>query len=166
MNTSQPAQLPSSEEIHRAVEIYLRHAYGGEPPEHVSDLLPPEGAFSPKDWIFQEMAEREPETDNLSELKTVAFRLGNALYPNMKLRLSRPPQDPVFLFSVDSHDAMLLAPEGSPDHKMLEELKTHNAKVAEAIHAEWDHADLPTERTYLRKKIRQARDEQESASQE
>ena len=62
----------------------------------------------------------------------------------------------MLVLSVDSHDAFLQAPPGSPDGEALESLKRENARIAAAIHAAWDDAELPTERNYLRQKIRDA----------
>ena len=49
---------------------------------------------------------------------------------------------------------------GSPDYQALEELKTANAEIARDVTTAWDAAGLPTERNYLRGKIRQARKRQ------
>lgn len=155
---SENMHLPSPAEVRQAIEIYLRHAYeGAPPPEQVQPLLPPEGAeFSVADWLAGERVERQPATKDLAGLKTADIRLGNAVYPNMKLRLSRLPNEPGFVFAVDSHDAILQAPAGSPDAAMLEELKAHNANVNAAILQAWDEAGLPTERNYLRRKLKEA----------
>jgi UDP-N-acetylmuramoylalanine-D-glutamate ligase len=59
---------------------------------------------------------------------------------------------------VDSHDVMLVAPPGSPDHEALEQLKTANAEIVADVSKAWDAAGLMTERNYLREKIRQVRD--------
>ena len=83
------------------------------------------------------------------------MRIGNSRYPHMKLRLSRPPNDKVFVFTVDSHDAMLKAVRGTTNHDELEELKRHNVQLTEAITLAWEKAGLLTEHDYLRRKIRQ-----------
>ena len=149
--------------IRQALDIYLGHAYLGPPNEQATALLPPEGNFDPEQWLFQEMVERDPPDADFATLRSAAVRLGNTFYPNMKVRLSRPPHGEVFLFSVDAHDAVLQAPEGSSDHAMLEELKAHNAKLAAAITADWDAAGVPTERNYLRAKIFQAKQAKKEA---
>lgn len=155
-NVPQMNCLPSCEEIHRAVEIYLEEAYGPEVPERARAFMPP-CAFDPAQWLMTDVTERDPSHAPLEAVRSFALRIGNAIYPNMKLRLSHPPRDMVFLFTVDSHDAFLQAPENTPDYKMLEELKRHNAEVAGRIAAAWDREGLPTERNYLRQKIRQAK---------
>jgi hypothetical protein len=159
-------QLPTPQEVRRAAEIYIEHAYEGNgPPEQARAFLPPEGDFDVAEWLAGEMIQRDPPKGDIASLKTADVRLGNAAYPNMKLRLARLPNDPGFVFVVDSHDAILQAPPGSPDAAMLEELKAHNAKLNDAILVAWDAAGLPTERNYLRRKLQQARDRQTRESE-
>lgn len=150
--------LPDAAAIRQAVDIYMKHAWITPPGEQFTSQLPPQGDFDPAAWVMGELVERDYSGDKtLDNLKSAAFRLGNTFYPNMKLRLNRIPNSNEFLFSVDSHDAILQAPEGTPDHAMLEELKAANAQIAEAILGEWDKAGIMTERNYLRLKIQQAK---------
>ena len=151
-----PTCLPAAEEIRRAVELYLANAYARDLPEATRRLLPP-AAFDPAEWLMGDCTERDPADAPLERVRSFALRLGNAGYPNMKLRLSRPPNEQAFVLSVDSHDAFLRAPPGSTDSRELERLKHSNAGIAAAIHAAWDDAGLPTERTYLRRKLREAK---------
>jgi hypothetical protein len=160
------SHLPSPQQIRQALEIYLAFAYESGLPETVTALLPGQGDFDPAEWIMGEMVEREPPDADLDNVRTAAFRLGNAFYPNMKLRLSRPPNSRQFVFTVDCHDAILQAPPDTADHAMLEELKAHNAKLSEQILAEWDRAGLWTERNYLRHKILQAKQKKDSSPAE
>ena len=148
--------LPPAEEIRRAVLLYLEHAYDGEPPETVRRLIP-SADVDPARWLMSDCTERDPADALLEGVRSFALRLGNRAYPHMKLRLSRPPNEPVFLLSVDSHDAFLSAPAGSPDAQGVEELKRGNARIAAAIHGAWDREGLLTDRTYLRRKIQEAK---------
>jgi hypothetical protein len=158
-NDNETVRLPSSDDIRRAIEVYLQHAWeGNDPPEQVQAMLPPPGDFDVAEWLGGEMIERDPPEAGPASLKVADVRLGNLFYPNMKFRMARLPNDPGFVFSVDSHDAVLQAPAGSPDAAMLEELKAHNAKLSDAILKAWDEAGLPTERNYLRRKLQQARE--------
>jgi hypothetical protein len=152
----QPEPLPSAGQIRQAVGCYLSFAYGQDVPPGVRKLLPPEH-FEPAEWLMTGPAERDPADAPAGAVRSFVLRLGNAQYPHMKLRISRPPRDNVFLFSVDSHDAFLRAPAGSGDFVALEALKAHNARLAREIVAAWDAVGLPTERNYLRRKIQQAR---------
>jgi hypothetical protein len=152
----QPEPLPSAEQIRQAVGCFLGFAYGPDVPPGVRKLLPPE-QFEPAEWLMTGPAERDPADAPAGAVRSFVLRLGNTQYPHMKLRISRPPRDNVFLFSVDSHDAFLRAPAGSSDFLALEALKAHNARLASQITAAWDAHGLPTERNYLRQKIEQAR---------
>ncbi|MFB3891340.1 MAG: hypothetical protein ACE15C_04875 [Phycisphaerae bacterium] len=149
-------QLPPASEVRQAVLLYIQNAYAQDAPETTKRFVPPDG-FDPAAWLMSDIAERDPANAPLDAVRSFALRIGNAMYPHMKLRLSRPPKDQVFLFSVDSHDAFLSAPPGSSDHLALEELKRHNAAVSARISAAWDAAGLPTERNYLRRKVAEAR---------
>lgn len=153
--------LPSAEDIQRAIDLYLRHAYGDSPGEKVTSLLPEEG-FDPAEFLMSSKVERNPSDAPLEQVRSFTLRLGNAGYPHMKLRLSRPPRGHHLLFSVDSHDAFLHAPPGSPDHDALEELKKHNAAVAKRIAEAWDAAGLLTEQNDLRRHIAEARRNREN----
>jgi len=150
--------LPAPEQIRRAIELYLQHAYEGAAPEAAERFLPPAG-FVPREWLMSDVAERAPDGAPLEDVRSFALRIGNAIYPHMKLRICRPPKDSQFLFTVDSHDAVLQAPPESPDYEPLQELKRHNAAVADAVVRAWEDADLPTERQYLRSRIRRAKQE-------
>jgi hypothetical protein len=149
-------RLPAGRSIRRAVCLYLRYAYSSNPPSELLEFVPPTG-FEPEQWLMSRFIERDPPDAPLQGVRSFAMRLGNEKYPHMKLRLSRPPRDETFIFSVDCHDTFLFAPMDSPEYQTLEDLKRHNAIVAEAIRLAWEQARLPTERSYLRRKIQQAK---------
>jgi len=148
--------LPTAGALRRAVQLFLRHAYPGKAPPSARRFLPGKGCDLAA-WLMSSLTERTPKDAPLEQVKSFDMRIGNVSYPHMKLRLAHPPNDVTFVFSVTAHDAMLQAPPGSPDRAALEQLKQHNAAVAEAITHAWDAADLPTEHSYLRQKIRRAR---------
>ena len=131
-------------------------AYPAGPPEEARRFCPPKD-FVPAEWLMCELVERDPHETPLARVRSFALRVGNAHYPHMKLRISRPPKDVAYVFSVDSHDTFLSA-MGTPDEKQqLEQLKRYNARLAAEVVEAWDSDGLPTERDYLRRKIHQAR---------
>ena len=136
--------------------LYLERAYVGAPAASAEALMPPEEMDLGR-WLMGQGVERDPSDAPLEQVRSFMLRLGNDLYPHMKLRLSRPPRSMLFVFSVDSQDAFLHAPPGSRDYEPLEELKRHNAALAESIQAAWDSENMPTERQYLRQKLQEAR---------
>jgi hypothetical protein len=156
-NNSNINTLPSGDEIRRAIDIYIHHAYFDQAPENVQHLMPKNENFNPEKWIMGDMVEREPADSTPQTMRWASFRLGNIFYPNMKFRISRIPNSGDCVFSVDAHDAVLQTEPGSDDYAMLEELKSENAKLVKAITEDWDKASLPTERNYMRHKIKQAK---------
>jgi len=157
MSAEPPTGLPSRQDIHKALNIYLDRAYGGDVPEDIARKFAIPDDCEPIRWLLEDVGEPAPADADVDTVRSVALRLGNAEYPNMKMRFTRPPGDRTFLLIVDSHDIMLKAPEGTPDHEALEELKSANAAIARDVTSAWDAAGLPTERNYLREKIRRAR---------
>ena len=155
--TSNNLPYPSAEMIQKALEIYRQHAYGSPWPDHIKDLIPPEG-FCPEDWFKHDMAECLPYDVPLEEINSIAYRLGNAFYPNMKFRLSLTPERDEFIFSVDSHDEVLVVTSDSPEKAMLEELKANNAVLNKKISQEWNEEGILTEKGYLRQMIVKAKE--------
>jgi len=147
--------LPSREQIHRAVDLYLERAYASRPKD-IDSRLPHTDDIAA--FLMGRAVERDPGNAPLDQVRSFSLRLGNERYPHMKLRLSRPPRSELFVFSVDAHDAFLHAPKESADYEPLEALKRHNAALADAISTAWEAAGLLTERSYLRQKIQEARE--------
>ena len=157
MTTEDQTGLLGADALQDAIDMYFSRAYPDGVGEQISRkfTIPEDGDLA--GWLIEAVGEPEPADADIDSLRSVALRLGNAFYLNMKLRLTRPPGNNVFLLMVDSHDVMLAAPPGSSDHQALEELKAANAAIVGDVTAAWDAAGLPTERNYLRDKIRQAR---------
>ena len=150
---SSSSGLPDAAALRRAVAIYASLAFPSDQPPSLQRFELPDGADVGA-WLMTDVAERSPDEDTpLEAVRSFALRLGNCLYPNMKLRISRPPSACCAVFHVDAHDAMLKAPEGSPDQQCLEEVKAHNAELASRITDAWEREGLVTERTYLRRAI-------------
>ncbi|MDY6913667.1 MAG: hypothetical protein SVT52_04330 [Planctomycetota bacterium] len=147
---------PAARDIRQAIEVYLSYAYGDDTPDSVQRFIPPDG-FDPAAWLMSDLVERTPPDAPMESVRSFALRLGNSNYPHMKLRLSRPPKEGGFVFSIDSHDAFLAADADSPDGEALKQLKSHNAEVAKRISKAWDAAGLSTQQDYLRRKLRQAK---------
>ncbi|MFP4054271.1 MAG: hypothetical protein ACLFV7_10470 [Phycisphaerae bacterium] len=157
-----PDSLPSKDELQQAIDVYLRVAYGDAPlPATAERYLPPDH-WDPQGYLLSDAVERTPPESPPQQVRSYAIRLGNPMYPNMKLRLARPPRENVFLLSVDCHDQMLQAPPDSPDFAALEQLKQFNADLATQIVAAWEDAGLTTEKSHLRDTLRRARARRDS----
>jgi hypothetical protein len=155
--------LPSVENLRAAVGIYLEVAYPRGASAAVTGRLPAWLIESGADvargdlaaWLDSDAVERDPPGASATAARAISVRLGNSVYPHMKLRMSRPPRHEELLFSVDSHDDFLTA-GAEADAGPLEELKRHNAELARAVHAGWAKAGVPTEGVWLRSKVAEA----------
>jgi len=148
--------FPGAAAVARAVRIFLDHAYPAGAPAGIERFIPPvEGQCEA--WLMGDVVERTPPGATVHEARSFALRLGNERYPHMKLRFGRVPGKNSYVLTVDSHDAILKVPPGSPDHEALEDLKRYNAALAAEITAEMGRAGLPTERNYLREAIKRVR---------
>lgn len=157
--------FPSPGLVRQAVLLYVRCAYGSAPSPQAQKLIPPE-QFDAGEFLMSALVERDPANAPPEQVRSFVLRLGNPVYPHMKLRISRPPRSEEFVFSVDAHDAFLSAKPGTSDYEMLEQLKKHNAALAETIIEAWEAQDLPTERSYLRRKLQQAREQKNGMNHE
>lgn len=151
-------QPPPAEDIHRAIDLYLARAYSRPCPADVLDRLPPAGPFDPASYLAGEKVERRTGPPAPGQGEWFAIRLGNEIYPHMKLKIVFLPLQRLWLYSVDSHDTFLHAPDGSSDADGLTELKAHNAALAGDIETAWDRAGLLTAKGLLRLKIKQRKD--------
>jgi hypothetical protein len=90
--------------------------------------------------------EREPK-DHPTRF---ALRLGNCLYPHMKLVIDRTPTGTGHLLRADTHDAHIRPAPGSPDAAAFAELVNSNRALSESIESAWEREGLPTFKKYLR----------------
>jgi hypothetical protein len=144
--------------LQQALDIYLRLAYpAGAPSAVQSRLVPlrdlPADADVPLDLLEQSVP---------NSAASLAVRLGQPLYPHMKLvfdpcprAASSTPKSSTcrgfdFLLRVDAHDQHLHAPPGSPDATWLATIRQSNKELVEKIEATWSAASLPTFKDYLR----------------
>jgi hypothetical protein len=83
--------LPSCDLIRQAVQMYMERAYDSAamPGPQAKRLLPPDGEFDVALWLMSDTVEKSPPRVPLEQVKSFALRLGNSIYPNMKLRISR-----------------------------------------------------------------------------
>lgn len=155
--TDSSPRFPTTNQIRLAMEIYLGHAYPAGAGEHILRFVPDKDVVA-TDWLMTDISEREIYQEGSAVVTSFALRVGNEQYPNMKVRISLPPNGSEYLFCVDSHDGFLQAPRGSEDYEALEQMKAFNASVAQVTVRDWSAAGLPTERNYMRQKIDDAKD--------
>jgi hypothetical protein len=144
--------------LQRAIELYLGLTYpGGTAPAAAKARAEPILALDREAEVPLSLL----ETDSANSLTSYALRLGQPMYPHMKLVIEPAPQGPGgaggsgrgYLLRVDSHDRHLHAPAGSPDAVWLASVRASNKELGEKIEAAWAAAGLPTFKEFLRQQL-------------
>ena len=136
--------------LRQAVAIYMKLAYGSsEPPEVVRRRLEWD------DGLDADALLGKPPFERAGKSKTTgtaiyALRLGNSVYPHMKLQIQPWANDAGFLLSVNTHDQILSIEPNSEDMPAFRALQVQNQRFKEVIEQAWDEAGMPTFLRYLR----------------
>lgn len=138
---------PPHREVWRAIDVYLEHAYPGEPPSAVCDRLETLHHLPKEDFFDNGVFEKDAQGHRLK------LRLGNRLYPHMKLILERTPDGKACMFRADTHDQHICPTPGSPDYKPFCQLMAKNQELARTIEAAWAAEGVPTFKTYLKQDL-------------
>jgi hypothetical protein len=138
---------PSVSQVWSAVEVYLQLAYGGAaPPSAVRDRLASLRAAGDADFYDSPVFER----DEVRPPTRYSLRLGNKVYPHMKLVIERAPDGRGHLFRADTHDEHIRPTPNSREARAFAELMRMNQQFSEAIEAEWANRQLATFKQFLR----------------
>jgi hypothetical protein len=138
---------PSVAQVWSAVEVYLNLAYAGAaPPSAVRDRLASLRATGDADFWDSPVFER----DDAKATARYSLRLGNKVYPHMKLVIERSPDGRGHLFRADTHDKHIRPSASSREGRAFAELMKTNQQFAEAIETEWSARRLATFKQFLR----------------
>ncbi len=148
-------ELPTPADVFRAIDVYLSHAYIGEPPVTVRSLVATLKTWPGKFFEAVPFA-RGPS----SPPERYSIRLGNRYYPHMKLVLELSPNKQGYLLRADTHDKHVAPPPESPEYPAFRQLMDQNRSISEAIEAAWSAQGLPTFKTYLRDDLARRRAQQ------
>ena len=147
-----PWEKPTPADVFKAIEVYLPAAYGGgAPPAAVRARLDGLRSASEAEFFANPAFERDK---NEAEPKRYALRLGNRVYPHMKLIIEPSPDGQSHLFRADTHDQHVRPPPESKEYAMFCQLAEMNQKIAETIDAAWASAGVPTFKEFLRRDLR------------
>ncbi|HEX2974271.1 MAG TPA: hypothetical protein VHP11_18195 [Tepidisphaeraceae bacterium] len=142
-------QRPSPAELWKAIDIYLKHAYPTAPPSAVRARLETLRALPEADLYTSNACEH----DNVPNPCRFSIRLGNRLYPHMKLVIEQTPDGNGYLFRADTHDRHACPQPGSRDYEPFCKLMEMNQQIAQAIEATWEREHLPTFKSYLKQDL-------------
>jgi CheY-like chemotaxis protein len=134
--------------LSQALDVYLTRAYphGNVPPTAQIDF---DQLHSTEDVLDLFTCESRPGPDG-SPLNLYALRLGNERYPHMKVSLVQFLEPGVWVWTVDTHDRMPVAP-GTDDWDRFQELRILNLKVKASVEAGWRAVGLDTCRVVARR---------------
>ncbi len=138
--------------LQQAIDLYLQNAYpSGNVPVPAQGRAQPIRALSPSENVPEGMLEKETGASMFG----YALRLGQPLYPHMKLIVepARPAPSTMLLLRVDAHDRHLHAAAGSPDEAWLTSIRASNKELGERIEAAWSKNGLPTFKDFLRSQL-------------
>jgi len=141
--------LPNADEVLRAIDIYLQQAYPAGLPATARARVEMVNACEPAEILKCREFVAEPREGGPRYL----LRLGNRLYPHMKLAIEPSPAGDRYLYRADTHDRHICPKPDSPEYAAFAKLMEHNQKLAEAIDAAWAAAGVPTFKTYLREDL-------------
>ncbi len=156
-----------ADQLQRALEIFLHHAYAGVTvPAAVLQRVDAVRALGHEDAVSEDLLEPFETgacTPGTAIERAYALRIGQPMYPHMKLVIESEPAGngtdagEKLLFRADAHDRHLHAPAGSPDAAWLASVRSSNKKLTESIEAAWSQAGIPTFKDYLRKQLENRR---------
>jgi hypothetical protein len=147
--------------LQQALDLYLRLAYPAGVPADVQTRVAPLRSLPREAAVPRDLLEAGVPNSSAS----LAVRLGQPLYPHMKLVFDPCPHAAApsaasstcrgfdFLLRADAHDQHLHAPPGSPDAAWLASIRQSNQELVEKIEAAWSAAGLPTFKDYLRSQL-------------
>jgi hypothetical protein len=143
-----PASTPEPSQVLKAVETYMSHAYGADVPTQVRSML-----AILHSWKGEFFRSPVIAADDKTPPRRYTIRLGNRVYPHMKLAIELAPDGNSFLFKADSHDRHICPPAGSAEYDAFMTLRKENARIGEAIDNAWEQEGVPTFKSFLRDDI-------------
>jgi hypothetical protein len=141
-------QLPDSSQVWRAIDTYVQIAYDQGPPTAVRSMV-----ATLRSWAGDMFAAPVFATVGDTNAPRRTLRLGNRVYPHMKLALEPSPDGARYLFKADTHDRHICPAQSSPDYEPFKKLMQENQQLAERIEAAWAGQGLPTFKTYLQEDL-------------
>ena len=145
-----PCKLPEPAQFHKAIDIYLAHAYPTAPPLTVRSMM-----NLLKTWAGEFYASPAFARTGDPACPRLTVRLGNSAYPHMKLALEPAPDGQSYLFKADSHDKHLCPAQNDPDYGAFMDLRAKNQKIVEKIEGAWAQSGIPTFKTFLQADLAQ-----------
>jgi hypothetical protein len=124
----------------------MKHAYDGPPPFPVQDRLEMLHR-QPKETFYDSPA---LERDLHVPPTRYSLRLGNRVYPHMKLSVESNLDDTECFFKADTHDRHCCPSPKSPEYQSYLAMTAMNEALSKTIESAWAAVGIPTFREFLR----------------
>lgn len=133
----------------RALDAFLSQAYPGGVPARVVGLLA--SAF-PSRRLHLESRAFEVMFDPRMSVPRMRYdlRIGWIRFPHLKITVETSPDGRGPLFSVNTHDRILLRPSNDPEFQAIHALICDNTAFKEKMERLWEAQNVPTFKSYLR----------------
>jgi hypothetical protein len=135
---------PDAALVRRAIDVYVGVVYPDGPPVTVRSMLAVLRSFA-GDFLETPTFIR----DGNDPPRKYSLRLGNRVYPHMKLVCELSPDAKQFLFRADAHDVHCCPPPDSPEYAPFRQLMETNQQVVTEVEKAWADEGIPTLKTYL-----------------
>jgi hypothetical protein len=146
---------PDVAQVWEAIETYLAIAYAGAPPTAVRKRLDLMRAAGHDPLVTCSAIEHDPKDApaDADGPQRYSLRLGNRIYPHMKLVVDCRQSSAGCIFRADTHDAHCRPPAGSREAAMYQQLVDANREIATAIEHAWEAKGIPTFKTFLKQDL-------------
>ena len=141
---------PNPELVWKAIDVYMADAYdkGEQPSATVRSLIALLRA-----WVGPLLNAPPFVKGGEPSRPKYSLRLGNHVYPHMKLVVEPGPNNGRYLFKADTHDRHVCPPQDSPEFADFRKLMDENQRLSERIEDDWASQGLPTFKSLLREDL-------------
>ncbi|MGB7157920.1 MAG: hypothetical protein WBD40_07625 [Tepidisphaeraceae bacterium] len=142
-------ERPDPDQVWKAIDVYMADAYANQqPPATVRSLI-----ALLKAWVGPLLNAPPFVKGGDATRPRYSLRLGNHVYPHMKLVVEPGPNSGRYLFKADTHDRHVCPPQESPEFVDFRKLMDENQRLSERIETDWSAQGLPTFKAMLREDL-------------
>jgi len=155
-----PDDRPNPDQVWKAIDIYMADAYATRPASPTVKSL----IALLRAWAGPLLNAPPFVKAGEANRPRYSLRLGNHVYPHMKLVVEPGPTGGQYLFKADTHDRHVCPPQDSPEFSEFRKLMDENQRLSERIETDWAAQGLPTFKSLLRDDLARRQQQQAQAT--